>query len=249
MWHNVRLLNLLANTLYVIAGMSLLYTLVLVIVRLPIFPIREIKVSGDLAHVNQQQVKLIADEYIKGNFFTLDLIKTRDAFEKLPWANTVTVRRRWPDSLSVEIEEHKALARWGNIALVNKQGVLFHAATDANLPVFYGPSDAVEALSLSYVNFNEILKGTDIKIIKINLSSRRSWEIQSEKNLLIALGRVDVEKRLRKFSAAYQKTIKPLNIEIKYADLRYPNGFAVRKPKKLSTSALSVELGKASGRV
>jgi cell division protein FtsQ len=249
MWHNARLLNLLANTLYVVAGMSLLYTLVLIIVRLPIFPIREIKVSGDLVHVNQQQVKLIADEHIKGNFFTLDLIKTRDAFEKLPWANNVTVRRRWPDSLSVEIEEHKALARWGNIALVNMQGVLFHAATDTNLPVFYGPSDAVEELSLSYVNFNETLKGTDIKIKKINLSSRRSWEIQSDRNLLIALGRVDVEKRLRKFSAAYQKTIKPLNIEIKYVDLRYPNGFAVRKPKKLSTNALSVELGKALSRV
>ncbi len=249
MWHNVRQLNLLANALYAIAGMILLHGLVLVIVRLPIFPIREVNIGGGLVHVNRQQVQMIADAHIKGNFFTLDLIKTRDAFEKLPWAKTVTVRRHWPDSLSVVIEEHQALARWGNIALVNSQGELFHAATDANLPIFFGPSDAVKEMHLSYDHFSQILSGSDINIAKINLSSRRSWAIKSDQDFLIELGRVDVEKRLRRFSAAYQKTLQPFNIEIKYADLRYPNGFAVRKPKKLSMKVLSVELDKAVSQV
>ena len=51
------------------------------------------------AHVNREQMKLIVAKHLKGNFFTLDLIKTRDAFEKLPWARNVSVRRRWPDKL------------------------------------------------------------------------------------------------------------------------------------------------------
>ena len=36
--------------------------------------------------------------------------------------------------------------------------------------------------------------------------------------------------RLAKFAGVYKTTIAGLNKKITYADLRYPNGFAVRKP-------------------
>src|SRR5688572_17129573 len=143
MWDKPRLLNWFANLLYAMSVVLMLYALVFVVVHLPIFPIREVKVDGQLAHVNREQIRLIVARHLKGNFFTLDLIKTRNAFEKLPWAREVSVRRRWPDKLEVKIEEHQALARWGNIALVNTHGELFQAATDADLPVFYGPGDGV----------------------------------------------------------------------------------------------------------
>jgi cell division protein FtsQ len=52
------------------------------------------------------------------------------------------LRRRWPDKLEVVIEEHQALARWGNVALVNTHGELFYAATNKELPVFLGPGTA-----------------------------------------------------------------------------------------------------------
>ncbi|MGQ0443457.1 MAG: cell division protein FtsQ/DivIB [Methylophilaceae bacterium] len=238
MWDKPGLLNWIANFFYALAVVLMLYALLFVVVHLPIFPLREVKVEGQLAHVNRDQVKLIVAKHLKGNFFTLDLIKTRDAFEKLPWARTVSVRRRWPDTLSVVIEEHQALARWGNIALVNTHGELFHAASDADLPVFYGPSDGVMEVTKSYGDFSKILNESDIKIVRVTLSPRRAWEIKTEKDLLIALGRVDMETRLRKFAAAYQVTLSKLNVEIKYADLRYPNGFAVRKPKPSSISPL-----------
>jgi cell division protein FtsQ len=182
-------------------------------------------------------VKLIVEKYLKGNFFTLDLIKTRDAFEKLPWARKVSVRRRWPDTLSVVIEEHQALARWGNIALVNTHGELFHAASDADLPVFYGPGNGVMEVTKSYGGFSKILNLTDIKISQVTLSPRRSWEIVTNKNTQIALGREDTVGRLDKFASAYKLTLSQLNVDLKYVDLRYPNGFAVRKPEQLAIKA------------
>ncbi|HYD33053.1 MAG TPA: cell division protein FtsQ/DivIB, partial [Methylophilaceae bacterium] len=39
-----------------------------------------------------------------------------------------------------------------------------------------------------------------------------------------------MEPRLQKFAGAYQTTLSGLGVKIAYADLRYPNGFAVRKP-------------------
>lgn len=230
MWDKPRLLNWIANFLFALAVVLMLYAVLFVVVHLPIFPIREVKVDGQLTHVNREQIKLIVAKHLKGNFFTLDLIKTRDAFEKLPWARNVSVRRRWPDKLDVAIEEHQALARWGNIGLVNTHGELFQAATDADLPVFYGPGDGVMEVTKSYGSYSQILNKADIRIAQVTLSPRRAWEIKTDKGLLIALGRVDMESRLNKFAGAYKSTLGQLNVKVVYADLRYPNGFAVRKP-------------------
>ncbi|MEQ1598227.1 MAG: cell division protein FtsQ/DivIB [Methylotenera sp.] len=238
MWDKPRLLNWIANFLFALSVVLFLYALLFVVVHLPIFPIREVKVDGQLAHVNREQIKLIVAKHLKGNFFTLDLIKTRDAFEKLPWARNVSVRRRWPDKLDVVIEEHQALARWGNIALVNTHGELFQAATDDELPVFYGPGDGVMEVTKSYGNYSLILNKADIKIAQVTLSPRRAWEIKTNKGLKIALGRVDMDVRLDKFARAYQSTLSQLNVKVVYADLRYPNGFAVRKPVGLKPTML-----------
>jgi cell division protein FtsQ len=236
MWDKPRLLNWAANLLYALSVVLMLYALVFVVVHLPIFPLREVKVDGQLAHVNLEQIKLIVAKHLKGNFFTLDLVRARDAFQKLPWAREVSVRRRWPDKLDVVIEEHKALARWGNIALVNTHGELFQAASDSELPVFFGPGDGVLEVTKSYGSFSQILNKADIKIAQVTLSARRSWEIKTNKGLMIALGREDMDKRLIKFANAYDSTIGNLNVNIAYADLRYPNGFAVRRPPGLATT-------------
>ncbi len=241
MWDKPRLLNWLANLLYALSVVLMLYAMVFVVVHLPIFPVREVKINGELAHVNREQIKLIVAKHLKGNFFTLDLVKTRDAFQKLPWARDVSVRRRWPDQLEVVIEEHQALARWGNIALVNTHGELFQAATDSELPVFYGPGDGVMEVTKSYGNYSQILNKADIKIAQVTLSPRRSWEIKTNKGLTIALGRTEMDERLNKFTSAYQSTLSRLGLKVIYADLRYPNGFAVRKPEGLS-ALLSKEL-------
>ena len=208
----------------------MLYAVLYVVVHLPIFPLREVKVDGQLNHVSREQVKLIVAKHLKGNFFTLDLVKARDAFEKLPWARNVSVRRRWPDKLEVVIEEHQALARWGSIALVNTHGELFHAASGSDLPVFYGPGDGVIEVASQYGEFSKALKVTNLNIASLALTPRRAWKITTTDGMVVELGRVEMQARLEKFAKVYSKTIAGLNKRITYADLRYPNGFAVRKP-------------------
>lgn len=229
MWDKPQALNWLANFLYALAMVLFLYASVYVVVHLPIFPLRQVKVDGELNHVTREQIKLIVGRYIQGNFFTLDLEKTRDAFQKLPWARTVSVRRRWPDRLEVVIEEHKELARWGNIALVNTYGELFHAASDSDLPVFFGPGDGVHEVAEHYAIYSQMISGTGMKIAEIALTPRRAWQIKTDTNLTIELGREQMEARLTKFAGLYKRLQSTLGEHVLYADLRYPNGFAIRK--------------------
>ena len=242
MWDKPQFLIWIANFFYALAAVLMLYALIFVVVHLPIFPLREVRVEGELAHVNREQVKLIVARHLNGNFFTVDLEKARNAFQKLPWARNVSVRRRWPDKLEVVIEEHKELARWGNIALVNTYGELFQAASDSELPVFYGPGDGVAEVAQHYAVYSQILTATDIKIAQLALTPRRAWQIKTDEDMVIELGREQMETRLEKFASVYQTTLSGLGVNVKYADLRYPNGFAVRRPSSAaSSSAASVK--------
>lgn len=237
MWDKPALLNWIANLLFAMSVVVMVYAALYVVVHLPIFPLREVKVEGQLSHVSREQIKLIAARYMKGNFFTLDLVKTRDAFEKLPWARSVSLRRRWPDKLEVSIEEHKELARWGSVALVNTHGELFHAASGSDLPVFYGPGDGVIEVASQYGEFNRALKSAGLEISNLALTPRRAWQVTTSNGMVVELGRVDMQARLEKFANVYGTTIAGLNKKISYADLRYPNGFAVRKPAEVLKSS------------
>lgn len=232
MWDKPRIFIWLANFLFALSAVLMLYAVLFVVVHLPIFPLREVRVDGELHHVTREQLKLIVQRHIQGNFFTLDLVKVRAAFEKLPWARRVSVRRSWPDRLEVVVEEHQELARWGNIAMVNSYGELFHAASDSDLPVFYGPGDGVREVAEHYAGFSKTLEPTGMKITQLVLSPRRAWQIRTNKSMVIELGREQMEIRLAKFAGAYEETLGKLGVAVTYADLRYPNGFAVRRPKQ-----------------
>ena len=239
MWDKPTLLNWVANLLFAVSMVAMLYAAIFAVVHLPIFPLREVVVEGELSHVSREQVKLIVAKHLKGNFFTLDLIKTRNAFEKLPWARSVSLRRRWPDKLEVVIEEHQELARWGSIALVNTHGELFHAASNSDLPVFFGPGDGVIEVASQYLEVSKALKTADLKIASLALTPRRAWQVTTTSGMVIELGRVEMQARLDKFVSVYRHTIAGLNVKVTYADLRYPNGFAVRRPVGIKSVAVN----------
>jgi cell division protein FtsQ len=230
-----------ANFLYALAAVLLLYSTLFVVIHLPIFPLKEVKVEGELRHVTREQLKLIVSRHLRGNFFTMDLVQARNAFQKLPWVRKVSVRRRWPDKLEVVVEEHRELARWGNIALVNSYGELFHAASDSDLPVFYGPGNGVREVAEHFGSFGNLLKPTGMRVTQLALSPRRAWQVGTDSGMVIELGRDQMEARLHKFVGAYAQTLGMLSVKVAYADLRYPNGFAVRRPVKAKTAVPAVD--------
>lgn len=243
MWDRPYTLIWLANALYLLAAALLLFAAHHMLTRLPAFLLRTVQVEGELRHVTREQIALIVRQHLKGNFFSIDLAKARTAFRKLAWVRTVSVRRRWPDRLEVVIAEHQPLARWGDIALVNTHGELFQADTDDELPVFYGPGDAVRVMAEQYGKFSTLLKPAGLGVVRIALSPRRAWQIGTDNGMVIELGRSNIEQRLQRFSTVYANTLAKQEMQVTYADLRYPNGFALRGPAPANRTA---RLGKRS---
>jgi cell division protein FtsQ len=201
-------------------------------VRLPVFPLREVLVDGDLAHVTREQLETLARREVKGNFFTLDLAEVRAAFAMLPWVRRVEVRRQWPDRLEVVLEEHVPLARWGNAALVNTHGEVFAAAYDgAPVPMFIGPAQSAKEVAIQYDYFLRRLATIGQVPVEVQVSPRRAWQVRLASGLTLKLGRERIEARLDRYIAVYGRTLGRLQRKLDYVDLRYPNGFAVRIPE------------------
>jgi cell division protein FtsQ len=152
----------------------------------------------------------------------------RNAFTKLPWVRAAAVRRVWPQSLEVTLEEHVVLARWGSSALLNVHGELFRAASDEELPLFEGPDDSPLEMLRQYVVFSGLLGPLQQNIQEMNLSPRRAWRLHLEAGTVVELGREQMEARLERFVRVHDRTSGQLNPQPHHVDLRYPNGFAVR---------------------
>lgn len=219
-----------ANALLAAAVALLLLAVLVAAARMPVFELREVRVEGDLNHLTREQVRLIVSREVRGNLFTVDLEPVRAAFEKLPWVRAAVVRRSWPPGLSVRVEEQVALARWGGIGLVNTHGELFEAATEEDLPEFVGPAGASPDMAERYRSFSRLVQPLNSRVIQITLSPRQAWELRLDSGMLIALGREQMEERLERFVGVYSASVEAIGGRVRYVDLRYPNGFAVRVP-------------------
>lgn len=227
-WDRAQLMLWLANLLYALAAILLVYAVLFLVIHLPMFPLRHVDVKGDLRHVTYEQVSYIVTREFKGNFFTLDLARVTQAFEKLPWVRHASLRRQWPDRLEVTLEEHVALARWAAGGLVNTQGEIFQAASDEPLPVFSGPEGSAREMAEQYAVFKATLAVAGLKPVELRLNPRRAWEMKLDNGLVLALGREQVVARLARFARHFDATVGRMPKAVAQVDLRYPNGFAVR---------------------
>jgi cell division protein FtsQ len=227
MWDDARALSTSANLFFAVAALLMLYGMVQYVIHLPIFPLREIQVTGDVEHVTREQVAAVVSE-IRGNFFTVNLDQARAAFEKLPWVRKVNIRRQWPDCLEFAVEEHRPLARWGSTAVVSSQAEVFEAAINTTLPIMQGPEGSAPDVVAHYQEFERVLEPLGRRIQQLTLSERRAWVLKLDDGMVLELGRDNLQSRLAAFVAAYDQSVGRLPKRSVYVDLRYSNGFAVR---------------------
>ena len=236
LWHRPALLNVLSDTLMLLVAMAIGYALVVWTTTRPTFQLREVVVVTPPAQVSVEQLEYAARSAVRGNFFSVELDGVRETFEKLPWVRRAQVRRRWPDALELRLEEHQAVAYWtvnesGDTRLVNRQGEVFVAASNAPMPSFSGPEGYAPLLLSSYARFTDKLQPLGHRLVSLGLSAREAWQLKLDDGLVIRLGRdrknAPVEERLARFVGAFGEASTRLPVKVAVADLRYPNGFAL----------------------
>lgn len=194
-------------------------------------PIQRVQVEGEFRYLNREDLYAVVGDLASGGFFNIDVRAVKEAAESLPWVDTASVRRQWPDTLRIDIDEQQPLAHWGENQMLNARGEIFAPpmmGLSLPLPQLNGPADISRLVAARYELLSRELAAAGLSISKLHLSERRAWQVQLGNSIKLVLGRSVNDVQLRHFVAAYQQGLADQAAQMEVVDLRYSNGFAVR---------------------
>ena len=244
---DVRLMNAIAVVVFTLALVALLAAGFAWVARRPQFQFADVRLEGDLQRNSVTTVRANAMPHLAGNFFTMDLGRTRAAFEQVPWVRHAVVRRVWPDKLVVALEEHQPVALWegdeNSDKMVNSHGEVFEAnvgdVEDDSLPQFAGPEGTSAQVLEMYRRLQPMFATMDAEVTALRLSVRGSWKVDLDNGAAVELGRgtqEEVTERTTRFIRTVPQVLRKFHAPLENADLRHAEGYAV-KLKGLSVNA------------
>lgn len=195
-----------------------------------ILPIKHVTVEGALQHTDRAALVSSVTPFVSGSFINVDVARIREVGEKLPWVKQIQVRRVWPDTLHLIVEEQTAIARWNDKGLVDTTGSVFFP-DEQSLPQglirLFGPKGASEMMVRRLAEIQPALGELGLHINEVKMDGRRSWQLNFSEGLQLKLGRADSQTRLERFIRVYKGGLDKYQSQIATIDMRYTNGLAV----------------------
>ena len=255
---DVRLMNAIAAVVFALTLAALVGETLRWAARRPQFQFADVRLEGDLQRNSVSTIRANAMPHLAGNFFTMDLARTRAAFEQVPWVRHAVVRRVWPDKLVVALEEHQPVALWqgdeNSDKMVNSHGEVFEAnvgdVEDDSLPQFAGPDGSSPQVLEMYRRLQPLFASMEADVTALRLSGRGSWKVDLDDGAAIELGRGtpdEVVERTTRFIRTLPQVLHKFDAPLESADLRHAEGYAV-KLKGLSVNADAKQPQQASGK-
>ncbi|WP_428355447.1 cell division protein FtsQ/DivIB [Methyloprofundus sp.] len=194
-------------------------------------PIRYVQVEGAFQYIDKQNIQMKINPLIQTGYFSVDLQAIQQSVMSLPWTENVQVQRIWPDRLKLRIFEQKPVIRWQAHSLLNERGEVFRPLNIdrfQTLPVLFAPNGQRQELLEVMQGLSVSLMDQGLYLTEFRVNDRQSWLLSMENGLQIQLGRL---QPLEKFSQLMQALVVSggeLVNKMRYVDMRYPNGYAVR---------------------
>jgi cell division protein FtsQ len=195
------------------------------------WPVQTVHIKGKFRHLQQTQLQNEVAPLADEGFFGMNVGAIQERLQNLPWVEQVSVRRVWPDQLSIEVREQQPVAYWGEKAFLNPRAQVFEPQQSADLPAlprFAGPDGYEQRVLLMYRQLQGILKPLKLSVGSLRLDARRTWRVQLSNDLAVEIGRSNPVERIARFVRVYPAVLAAGSGQVMSVDLRYSNGFAVR---------------------
>lgn len=238
---DVRLMNATASLAFSGVFVLVCAAVILWALRNPAFAITQVVVHGDPQHSSSVSLQANVLPQLQGNLFTLDLNTTQDVFEQMPWVRKAELRRVFPNTLDVRLQEHVPVALWeGDEAstMINTFGEVFEAnrgeVEHESLPRLAGPEGESSSVLAMYRFLQEELKSSAMQPVALYLTPRGNWQLYLSNGAHLELGggqQPEVGARLEDFFSTLPQVLAPLGVKqqaLEYADLRHRDGYAIR---------------------
>lgn len=195
-----------------------------------LFPIKHIDVQGQFDTVKTENLQSVFAKYASGSMLFLSEHQLAQALQSIPVIDQVLVKRIWPSTVQIVLQQKYPIARFGETQLLSNRGILFlpsdmHQAE--GLPYINGPESRANQLWQVYITLNKILLPVDLKILRLEVSPRLSYSLVLNNGLTLYLGSTDIAERVSLFVRVYAKSLHARIAQMDYVDMRYNSGMAV----------------------
>lgn len=194
------------------------------------WPLRTLRVVGDIERVDAARLRATVLPYAQRGFFAVRLQDAQRAVAGLPWVEQAEVRKQWPDTLVVEVVEHRPFAWWGADRVLSERGRIFPGkgiAVPQGLPRFDGPEARSGELVALYNESRAMFAGGGLDVNGLRIDPRGSWSMRLSNGAELQIGRDDAKLRLQRFARLLPQLLAQRRQPLVRADLRYTNGFAL----------------------
>ncbi len=200
------------------------------------FPIHQVIIEGEYWQTPQSSIEKIIAPYAERGYFFANLFSLQRALQtELPWIQTVSVSRHWPDSIVITLYQKTAVATLNNNALVTQDGQVFSPPVDSFPPellVLIGPKEKAAELLKTYHLFTSAADSVNLSVIQLDLSSEGNWSVTLysavvSNKIVVMLGNEDILAKFKRFIRVYEQVFVPQHREPSYVDMRYSHGMAV----------------------
>jgi len=203
--------------------------------------VTEISINNDLKQVEASSIAKILNREEYAYLLEIDVTKLQNEIKKLNWVKQVEIRKKWPNTIEVLIEEYLPIARINKKLLVDS-GVLIGAnnlkeMNELPLLNFKTKRSNTEYLEIvkRYKSIQKSFMSIGIIVDSLDISESLAWTINTSNKIKIKIGRKQHVQRVNRLIS----TLHFIEIfeTVKTIDLRYNNGYAVDRKEILKELA------------
>lgn len=192
-------------------------------------PVRSVEVVGALLPAEAADVQRRLTELKPRRLLSTDLRALRDHLLELPWPRSVQIRRLWPDTIEVRITRNFLVAKWGALGHLTATGELVrNLEREPDVPVLdcavASPHEALE----TYRHLQDIASEAGLEIKSLAQNAFGEWQLELSNGVRAQLGADLLRSRVERFLRLHRHLAEVSAKTVRYLDLRYANGAAVR---------------------
>ena len=258
-WNTPKALNLFSLIIGILTFLYLLFLCYSWVISHKHFTLKNVVlevVNNDNPNLDTQEIQQAIKTTLNGTTLSTDLKMIVELILDNPWVEQVVVRRVWPDTIVLRLQERRIIALWNNEHLISELGEV------TNIPVsnyrelekklgcylirIEGPKDFLSKVVTRAEETNNLLTTINKQLLHLRLTKQFSWEGKTTGGMTLRFGGDDLQGpmnyRLENFTKSYSSLANKLaekgtgSSEIHYVDLRYAKGFAIRTKNKKNNS-------------
>ncbi len=195
-------------------------------------PVGSVRIEGHLTLAERAAVRTVLTDRLDTGLLGLDLQAVIGSVQALSWPQSVQARRVWPDTLVVSVVKQEPVALWsdGRYLTSNGRVVKIADAPEALPQLLCSISSPPQALAV-YQRLARSAQWSAEGIERLEETPLGEWRarLHSGVDVMLGAGAPQIlQRRLQRFFALRGELPAARASAVRYADVRYNNGVALR---------------------